>query len=1313
MEEDVYVQQLREVFNSCDERQIGFLDERGVSELCNKLQIEQYLNEILTNLAAKCNDREFGIQFHQFKEAFVEVLDGVYNTLEGEEEEREEEEREDKKEEECEKQDREGQQLSIEVYEGERNTKENRAKKKRQCGNFKECEEERAGEGGGGGGGRIDDAQDLCILEERIKRQETEGIWFLPIGILDQGNVSSEESVHEQVRLIWDELRVGIDGYLDMKELGVVCNHIGMEEMDDSDIDRLFNRLDKDKDGRVSFYEFLQGIYNRSRTESKIDLLPNDNASIFTELDNNKSGFAKSSEVIKHWKNLGIENGEKILNIFGVTTPTGDVNLKELSECLEQEMLTVVLSSDVYSAALASFKRELHHLRILLDDRENEKKHLEENLKLTNARLRHFLEESDERQFDMDNARKEQLKLLENKYEDQVKSLRNQMRREKNEKLASTYQQLAVAEDQLKDCRKSEKELKSQLSLCQKELKKADNDLKEVIVKCNNLKEENICQKEEIDLMLRAERELRESEQRRENSREEQIRLSKYKINELQKEKLALQDNIDELSIELAELKSQKNAQKQEKIYDSKLGNNRRTPTPISDTEFIDDDVNGTKRRRKLPARPSESEMKEIDQVKVELQKAVSDRDELQATVEELETEFAETIEKNHKLQIEVAALRQQLEDGDIDPKIGKLQELAIEQERKDLEHSYKMEVAEIEELRDREREEMEAKLEEERTRFEELLENKLKEKEEELQKVFANDLQDVRIRCESEKNLFVQKMNAEKEEELQKLRDENEKQKDSDNNQDIVDRLNKKIAELEIQLKLQREELELEFEQRKKAIIEEFEREKSDLEKVHRSKIYDYEQMFEQGPSVLKGKLKNDFEKMLNDYKEAERNKMKEEFDNETIELSKEFGKKLEDEQVRFTEELQEERIKLQENYDKENSALKAQLNEVKDSLDKTKDSSTLIQNLQTELQEKDDELLKLQQLQTKSREKEIENNERYFDLERQKNDLEKKYQELIDDSTREKNDLNVEIKRLECDIEDLKDKISNAQKEMNRQDDYVDNLKEFEKQLETRKKHEQENLNAAMKYRKEVDDLDFKLKDAEILLKQERSKIEDLEIELRDKNEMEKIQLKMKNEEESEKERLNSSKRFYAMDDTDKKKNSELMDEKNNLELSYVRLQERIGNLLNQNLSKELTKVQKENWEFERDRMSEQLNKTNEEMAEVRTIMSLRQSQNQREIQILKDKLDNSVDTLKYRNACNKLTEAEYKIRQLESRLNERSTHINNIITGTLNEHKKGILDLEDEKEKVKRQLDNTKEVLDDHVRKLQRQVYCSMVN
>lgn len=50
MEEDVYVQQLYEVFSSCDKRHIGFLDEKEVSDLCSKLQIQQFLNEILSNL---------------------------------------------------------------------------------------------------------------------------------------------------------------------------------------------------------------------------------------------------------------------------------------------------------------------------------------------------------------------------------------------------------------------------------------------------------------------------------------------------------------------------------------------------------------------------------------------------------------------------------------------------------------------------------------------------------------------------------------------------------------------------------------------------------------------------------------------------------------------------------------------------------------------------------------------------------------------------------------------------------------------------------------------------------------------------------------------------------------------------------------------------------------------------------------------------------------------------------------------------------------------------------------------------------------
>ena len=40
-------------------------------------------------------------------------------------------------------------------------------------------------------------------------------------------------SEEEQLRAIWNEVNVGATGYLDKNELSVVCDHIGMDSMNE------------------------------------------------------------------------------------------------------------------------------------------------------------------------------------------------------------------------------------------------------------------------------------------------------------------------------------------------------------------------------------------------------------------------------------------------------------------------------------------------------------------------------------------------------------------------------------------------------------------------------------------------------------------------------------------------------------------------------------------------------------------------------------------------------------------------------------------------------------------------------------------------------------------------------------------------------------------------------------------------------------------------------------------------------------------------------------------------------------------------
>ena len=56
--------------------------------------------------------------------------------------------------------------------------------------------------------------------------------------IADMENILDPVSEEEHLKAIWKELGVGTDGYLAMEELAIVCDHIGMEEMNSEVIEK-------------------------------------------------------------------------------------------------------------------------------------------------------------------------------------------------------------------------------------------------------------------------------------------------------------------------------------------------------------------------------------------------------------------------------------------------------------------------------------------------------------------------------------------------------------------------------------------------------------------------------------------------------------------------------------------------------------------------------------------------------------------------------------------------------------------------------------------------------------------------------------------------------------------------------------------------------------------------------------------------------------------------------------------------------------------------------------------------------------------
>ncbi|XP_071079428.1 ninein-like protein isoform X2 [Haliotis cracherodii] len=1128
-ESEEYSSQLREVFDMFDKTGEGALGREALLDLCKGLQLEEYSDLLLDKVLS---DKK-KVQFDDFKEAFVGILQDVAPlNLD-----------DDKK-------------TDVHVtpkYVLGGKTYGRRSKPdvlndgqldQRAIEDEELLDIETAASTGHLGfkqGGRIisprseNEDNEFHIKRRRKDAPRPRGIQDETFEAEGQMNLTMTdadvESGQDKLLEVWRTLGVGQDGYLTLSELRTVCNYIELE-MDEDEVWKLFKKLDNDNDGRVSFEELLKSFSQSSRARSltpsprpsrsiqrsqrpvstptirslsaqrklrlgstpaersvtPVVLTSGEVTGLFTALDPWHSGFAQPEDVIDLWEKHNIMNGADILTALDFDHDT-KLNLSELSYALEQALANENLDA-VSHAALVTCQQELRHLRSCVDALTSERDKLKLDLQESNARAVLLAKEVDERHAHMEKSNESKLLTIEKKYQDQIRSLQGALESERETHSAHSAKLRQNLESEMEGLRQQETKLKENLAMAQEEV---DRLQVECARSCENIEDvhrHNTRLQKELGNLDDLRRKLTEYEQTPDASEERQHHLGK--INWLEQVNKDLKDKVDELTAELENLKQQLASCKR-KLRGS---SSSQTKIPIREGSQLSD---YTRRKSSLASMSStEAEVDDLDNSK--------------------------TIVKTSKLARRKRPGRSSLEDDSgSEHSLSNSQKLdLLEKDHQHIEHSFRLEVAQLEDSHQAEKERIMANFEKEkeklRVEFERSQQDRLAEQQKELQNVFILEKQDLLQKYESKKNLLNQEHDREKEELLNRLKEEYEKdlelrvgkikenftkeisrleenrgidrtgirdlekmctdlerrlktereeaealrEKDYEKHEEEkellrqaqardreklthrlqaehqqrlqqelgrsrddhskenstllstsaedVHGLEQKVADLDLKLKLQQEEIESDCDRQRDELEQKHQLQMKELETRLKLELLDYENMLEQGVSGLQGKLKEDFDALVEQGQKeattAERAAMYEELSKHRSELEAEWRFKMEhmeqregeyeSEKRRVLEELEQKRRALEEDseaLEKRKADFDLESHNILDELDR---QETLCEQASDEMKKR------RQDFEDVKQKLEVDLETKRQDLERRLQDVGKKQEELEEEKER-----------------------------------------------------------------------------------------------------------------------------------------------------------------------------------------------------------------------------------------------------------------------------------------------------------------------
>ncbi|XP_064788323.1 ninein-like protein isoform X1 [Oncorhynchus masou masou] len=481
-EQNRYVAQLKEEFDSCDTTGTGYLDKEDLSSLCHKLSLDAHLPLLLDTLLGPHHYAR--VNFEEFKEGFVAVLSSSldFSTSEEEssylepvvpEEVKPKFVKGTKRYGRRSRPDRPDSELPAELEDSppfrteqkELSPSGVRRAKLRRSTSLESVESLKSDEETGSHKDTIHQTFEAQGQQKRWKRDSS--------GSPLQSPGPGAEVSDSQMRAVWEELGVGGGGFLSRQELSLVCDHLGLQDLNSEELDALFRKLDTDLDGKVSLRKFQKGLFREKSVPvptSSTPIRPNPHRSLqqafeerigrstspsllsatvgqrlLTRLDDG-SGCTSPERVITLWNEEGIRNSRDILQTLDFPLEER-VSLAELTLALDNELL--VSGNGIHQAALISYKNEIQFLQVLADQACQERDKVKADLEWADRRNLQLVREVDDRHATIESLNETKIKGLEQEFRYRLTALRSESEQESEVLLQQVERERAKLEDEV------------------------------------------------------------------------------------------------------------------------------------------------------------------------------------------------------------------------------------------------------------------------------------------------------------------------------------------------------------------------------------------------------------------------------------------------------------------------------------------------------------------------------------------------------------------------------------------------------------------------------------------------------------------------------------------------------------------------------------------------------------------------------------------------------------------------------------------------------------------------------------------------